>query len=90
MLILLLIIITLLSTIYNYKKTTNKLNKQNKYFDKNNFLLLEIINTALYMLLIIFIIKFNPSKTLVFLAFVFFFIWYLIYISIRDKTLNNK
>ncbi len=84
------IIIIISRNIYEYKKITTKLNEKNKIFDKNEFLLLEIVHTATYFLLMSSIIIFRKHEILVFLVFLLFIIWYLIYVSIKDKVINNQ
>ncbi len=39
------IIVVILRNIYEYKKVSTKLNKENKLFNKNKFLLLELVDT---------------------------------------------
>lgn len=84
------IIVVVLRNIYKYKKVTTKLNKKNKIFDKNKFLLLELVDTSTYFLLMSLIIIFRTNEILVFLAFLLVIIWYLIYLSIKDRIINNQ
>lgn len=39
------IIVVILRNIYEYKKVSTKLNKENKLFNKNKLLLLELVDT---------------------------------------------
>lgn len=84
------IIVVILRNIYEYKKVSTKLNKENKLFNKNKFLLLELVDTCTYFLLMSSIIMFRTNEILVFLAFLLVIIWYLIYLSIKDRIINNQ
>lgn len=84
------IIVVILRNIYEYKKVSTKLNKENKIFDKIKFLLLELVDTSTYFLLMSLVIIFRTNEILVFLAFLLVIIWYLIYLSIKDRIINNQ
>ncbi|MBY6810938.1 hypothetical protein [Clostridium botulinum] len=84
------IIVVILRNIYEYKKVSTKLNKENKIFDKIKFLLLELVDTSTYFLLMSLVIIFRTNEILVFLAFLLVIIGYLIYLSIKDRIINNQ
>ncbi len=84
------IIVVILKNIYEYKKVSTKLNKENKIFDKIKFLLLELVDTSTYFLLMSLVIIFRTNEILVFLAFLLVIIGYLIYLSIKDRIINNQ